>query len=1230
MKTEQSHTVTPPLQPPTLREVTDLLQIVDSDGKSSEFDHLKQDLEDVGQQMSDLGIETDSDEYEDEDDVTVLTEDESHYITTHAIRLSELSDGHDADSDTGAGSSSSSTWDVEDGQQVFSFVDYASFDCNGVLMMKRGGDAAISSLHESDPSLQFGASGEGGGQVHLSIKATSRAINDPIQENIVYHAKDARDTCPSAVGGVDGNIEGLRDRAKGVIPAPGGKLHTKENAEYSSCASSELDDADKEVRNLTARAFNSLSYPYLDAINFSTSSESSTSERGINRWSTFVDLKYSNVSQSLVSKPTAELERGENSSDFAEQLNGDGAPHSASSTKKIELMRKFGQGHSGVIRLTETLNFRCNVKSGMSAGERLASVAPNPTGAGSRSTDEITVNSLQGGRGRGATAKSNTMEGTHKKAIFASSVIQNVLSKKMQFEQERRMERGEVREPNHQGDCHRGKGLQRQNSKLSESNSDSADDFADIMDCGSRRDSLVQDTQLEAPGKAMDAKRGAIEASKGTLLRSQNSAFRCWRNEELEFPQDHKNHKIPEETPPQEGMGDQYSTSGGKLTKMSHLFVPNIQRVASGGELERDLQLGSDHILNIADSRSAATSRSPEIKINLQNCNATSLIRTDDSKGQGVLAAALKGESWDKVPHFMVRDIREGKGKLQTPIHQVRDVRKLVKSSYHFVSVDHKANLATADSHQDCRHPTSVSPIVIKCQSVNTNNSKCDLSQDRPSPEGTRSSAMQKVAQNVAPGIIDNPPEEVGLRIESKLASNKEKIPEVTDKQQMSNQVALEKLQAAVKTMEQLYVFDKNEWKRKNKPQALMDSHVLSLIASEENSEEETLRGSVVEKMARRDSYPCLNITPPVVAAEDWLRTAGDPDDRLKASLSAAPVNSSHKASTGITMGITAKTPQLNNPTPVSYNTKTFAPKSPKLPMSLKVYPTKTGGESKEMQSREQNSDNESYLTIPVKSHASGSKEGSFVFTSQSHSTTLPLPIATSGSKVQEEQSQRSSNTSMATNSSDVPPTTIYHSMPLGVSANQPQVYCFSPAITPAPVLDPFQATQRKMLLDPTSGSYYLVDTPVQPSTRRLYDPETGHYVEVPIPQPPMTPVPMPISPLALGSASYGHTYMIYPGFMTSPPMISTRTLVQPQMLMESGEKALPNQSEGMYMETPFYMASGKAASGSPNVVSIARPQQGVPGGKQPVISITSPQGPRIIAPPLFDGTTMSFVVEHR
>ncbi|XP_044197368.1 uncharacterized protein C4orf54 homolog [Thunnus albacares] len=1378
-----------------------------------------------------LSGRSESDDYEEDDDVSLVlsddsdpcvTEDESHYITTHEIQLSELSD-HEGDLVVG----SSASWDIEDDNQVYSFVDYASFDGDVAVVGDRGdghlprsesASAAVSTLLESDlcDAAKFASSdesvskpqqcsGNSAGQIQLSIRTTSRAINGPSniqeKENILYHAGRSGDMSRYVFRGVDGKADTLCDRAKCFIAAPGrlhfgGKLRGKEVTEYSSGASSavsELDDADKEVRNLTAKTFKSLAYPYFDAINFSTSSESSASDHGIgiNRWSTFVDLKYGNMNvsqgldQSVLSHQNSRASfeiaknvdnRGYKGTALANTkpptskiftLNGN--PHGASSsTKKIELMGKFGQGHSGVIRLTETLNFRCNVKSGMSGGERRTNFAQNAEG--SRSTDEVT-NTLPGGQRRGASKPpSKTMEDTHKKAIFASSVIKNVISKKMQFEQERKMERGEISEPHqapspcfvHQeSDSHRGKGsreLHRQSSKFSESSSDYAimcvdelGDFVDSGSCDTKSDSRRQDaialapeTNLEPTNEAgIDTKKGALEASKSTLFRSQNSAFRCWKDEELEFQKDHKNDKTPEEKPlsanDREGEGNQYSDDSSKLTKMSHLFVPNIQLLSSDGEVGQQLpgriyspcgdgggiKLRSDNTLYIANSRNVATSKSPEIKINLRSvrdnkkepfgvsklrapnigCNAVSLIKTDDFKCQA-LAAALKGESSDKVPHFMVRDIRDNKGKLQTPIHQVRDVRKLVKSSYHFVSLDNnenKSNFASADTHPEqkkqmsYRHPTSVSPIVIKCQSVNTNSNgkqsgNLDLSKhepfdiDRSSPEGAKTAPLQRQAGRAPINNSNNSSEGgSGLRIESKTASKRqEKIPQITDnitdkkpESKMANQAALEKLQAAVKTMEQLYVFERNEWKRKNQPQPLTDSHVLSLITSEElgGPEEEGLTGSNMEKTVRRDSYPNTDMIPPAVAASPSIdsllrredkdlnkafQASSGRDDRLIAkSMQAASttggknmfsLSSSLKASATVN----AKTPQPNAITQTPFTTKSFVPKSPKLPVSLKISQPKLSGnegaESKEVERSAQehlraSADNENYLTIPVKTHASSSKQASsaektsvYTFTTQSHPTTPPGQVGSSA-KGQEDhnQSPKRSSIVMETRSPEIPPATIYHSLPLGMPTNQPQVYCFSPAITPAPTLEHFQATQRKMLLDPTTGNYYLVDTPVQPATKRLFDPETGQYVDVPMPQPPITPVPMPLSPLALSPGAYGHTYMMYPGFMPTPSVIPARTLVQSQMSVqsevESGEKVPSQQPEGMYMETPFYMATGKssqAASGTQQQATTNKLPQGLTSIKQPVISITSQQGPRIIAPPSFDGTTMSFVVEHR
>uniref|UniRef100_A0AAQ4RU35 DUF4585 domain-containing protein n=1 Tax=Gasterosteus aculeatus aculeatus TaxID=481459 RepID=A0AAQ4RU35_GASAC len=378
--------------------------------------------------------------------------------------------------------------------------------------------------------------------------------------------------------------------------------------------------------------------------------------------------------------------------------------------------------------------------------------------------------------------------------------------------------------------------------------------------------------------------------------------------------------------------------------------------------------------------------------------------------------------------------------------------------------------------------------------------------------------------------------------------------------------------------------------------------HVLSLIAGEEHGglEDDGRRASMT---ARTDSHqnhdnnsPPLGVSPGTVSLlrredKDLSMFFQQPDshrDRLDArSIEAVGKRNMSKPST-----------QTN------FSNKSFLPKSPKLPVSLKVSRTKPSGKegakSKEVERSTQelfsvSADNENYLTIPAKTKISSNRQvSSAEKTKAVYNHTHPnTPSGHLGSGARGFDNTGSSIV-MDTGLPENPPATIYHSLPLGMSTNQPQMYCFSPAITPAPTVDPFQVTQRKMLLDPTTGSYYLVDTPVQPATKRLFDPETGQYVDVPMPQPSMTPVPLPISPLALSPGAYGHTYMIYPGFMPTPSVIPARTLVQSQMSMQS-------EAEG----------EGKST-------------------KQPVISFTSQQGPRIIAPPSFDGTTMSFVVEHR
>ncbi|XP_062305594.1 uncharacterized protein C4orf54 homolog [Osmerus eperlanus] len=403
-------------------------------------------------------------------------------------------------------------------------------------------------------------------------------------------------------------------------------------------------------------------------------------------------------------------------------FNLNGNPYNAASKKKIALMGTFGQGHSGVITLTETLNFRCNVKSGVPGGERRSKCAQNA--AGSRSTDEVT-NASPGGQGsetrrRPCNAR-ETMEDTHKKAVFASSLLKNVISKKMQFEQERKMERGEICEPyqvsspcfvhqdleNPKENGTTNESRDRQSSKYSEAGTDNkivcVQELGDIVDssscddkCGSGRQASC--TNLESANEVgFDTKKRAFEAAKSTLLRSQNSAFRSWSDGELEFQKEQKNYKTPEWKLPSTKDNledtDLCADSGtSKLTKMSHLFVPNIQLPSSERKVDYQLQtmnystratndqkegegmrLRSDNTLYVPDSsRTSVPSKSPEIKLkslednksdqfNISKCpisnlvcNSSNLIKTADDSRCHALAPVLKGRTCDLLLESML------------------------------------------------------------------------------------------------------------------------------------------------------------------------------------------------------------------------------------------------------------------------------------------------------------------------------------------------------------------------------------------------------------------------------------------------------------------------------------------------------------------------------------------------------------------------------------------------
>lgn len=1281
--------------------------------------------------------------------------------------------------------------------------------------------------------------GSAASQILLSIKPTSRAINEPsnvrAKQNIIYAAKHESDMSLRVSTAAEHNSSSLKqdpaaavaqDHAKKFIAVPArlqtrcGAIRAKELVDYSSGASSavsELDDADKEVRNLTSRAFRSLAYPYFEALNISSRESSTLSEVGFGRWSTFLDLKCggvgARVEQSLLRSSAAavaaSLRKDGGARTTADQLY----IHSRKSqTKALEFVvskvegeikhvetplcfQKQVQTGSRVVTLLEPLNLRSESKASSATGPCRATRGSSK-GPGSVCTDD-------GSETSESSKPAARADGSQKKSKFASSLLKNVISKKMQREQEFKMERGEVTDTSHNlsstskepegapasaGEKQRERGLQRQGSRHSEAGSEYtvlsvSDAGAEGSVVGSKspvfkasapRESNAGSSRTFPDGhteEVCEIKKSASETVKGIFLRSQNSAFRSWKEKEAEKREEKApvgKLQLPEEGDWRADLGE---ISASKSTIMSRLFVPNIQQTPKGKQREKQ---ATKYPAAQATSTAVIKPKAPEIKIRLGSVqqpssdfniaklltpkltsgSSSNLLKTieDNTRAQQKL---FRGDNMEKAPQFQVRDVRD-KSKAQAPLHQVRDVRKLIKGS------GDSSDKGSVTPEQGLTGPKprqlaaaagasgSLSPMVITCQAVL--NQKED-SMDRElresmgkgggsnslnacSPEGTvlvhRASGRLPVAT-----IAPNKPEQGSylpvLKIVSKASA--QKTPEKAKDEEEGpdpkpSRNALEKLTAAVRSMEELYSFNRNEWKRKSDPLPVMtDSHVLSLIASEEREggggaegdpdklakrpgevgERGTgskggvvLRGGPMERLQRRNSNPNSESVSARAAAFENLALAKErprslyippvhkevertqplqPLPPLPSNRHVFTVSASSAQKTG---GVAGKFPQGLSPESPS---ATKAIKAQGL-RSLKISPA-TRAPLDEVTNRKNgstleksNSDCENYLTIPLKGCSAAAelpgrpragREGPPASSAATLCSLPPLsarsqvPSCPKGSQIsgtrrpawptKSENPPQSVAAPTGPQSPQHPPTTIYHQQPLPftLQGSQPQVLCFSPPGMPAPApagpapvpSDPFQQpqpqqTQRKMLLDVTTGQYYLVDTPVQPMTRRLFDPETGQYVDVPMTaqQQAVAPMSLPVPPLALSPGAYGPTYMIYPGFL---PTVLPTSALQPtpvahtpgssevsQMAAESPSK----EAAAKLTEAPYFMASGQspASSSAPAATSQLVGAKGFAQlhGK-PVISITSqPLGPRIIAPPSFDGTTMSFVVEHR
>ncbi|NWU47002.1 CEFIP protein, partial [Dromas ardeola] len=157
---------------------------------------------------------------------------------------------------------------------------------------------------------------------------------------------------------------------------------------------------------------------------------------------------------------------------------------------------------------------------------------------------------------------------------------------------------------------------------------------------------------------------------------------------------------------------------------------------------------------------------------------------------------------------------------------------------------------------------------------------------------------------------------------------------------------------------------------------------------------------------------------------------------------------------------------------------------------------------------------------------------------------------------------------------------TLVSSLPLGYSPLHPAPHStFAPtetstgrlsgasAVSPSP-----SSTQRKLLQDPDSGQYYVVDLPAEVNLKTFYDPETGKYVQVSVPssegnlhQPPSSEImnspyasyprvlPLPASSVAV---------------LKSPSQLSEPTWLMPAVPAEPAELPEDGQQDYRYAET--------------------------------------------------------------
>ncbi|XP_067826997.1 uro-adherence factor A-like [Heptranchias perlo] len=530
---------------------------------------------------------------------------------------------------------------------------------------------------------------------------------------------------------------------------------TSSCADYMSETSSlmsELDETDYEVRKLTALAFRSLACPhnsYMDVFNSRASTELSLSlsedSNDTNKWSTYVGLSDASVTgmeetpsnpndSAVCASSTRTEESGEEMAghsfgnvqfecvDVAVETQEESRGRNESRTvPKREIQLKKGERSELTVFRSSDVN-DCQVEGEMQKKEESSQHTVYRE-------DPISTAEVRDGASDRQLQRAESTEECSKKAKFASCHISNVISKKMQFEQELMMERVAVQDayssvPSTPSSAHLKEfefptqgiyqELKRQNSNAKSESDISVED----LPIGFRKRSCdlsgeTTDEKSEV-GLALDG-----QSNLDIFGRCENSVFRNWKESNPDNQKGIKSGRAP-------GVcGDQFHPTLGDLSNLlpekptaQNISedrymdgIPQITKeISQTSYLVESKQTGHEDKAshkqsgNTLDTRNAsrstfmpqsqemtsASGSTQEKHLDLfgtveqlaPNIGSCSKIITLDPKYQ-TLPASFKFETDDcrnKDPQF---DIREPiKQRTKGPIHHVRDVRKLVKNTY--------------------------------------------------------------------------------------------------------------------------------------------------------------------------------------------------------------------------------------------------------------------------------------------------------------------------------------------------------------------------------------------------------------------------------------------------------------------------------------------------------------------------------------------------------------------